>query len=196
LAIEPDGRRAAVVGEGGLVAEVDLDSLAVSYHPRALRTPARAHKALAGWQRSALWLPTGALAITGMDYSASVANGSEEMSGTPAGVTLVDTRDWTSRSVDGDASLITRIGSTLVAFGGAYASTPNAGTGIGVRGYSPDGVPRFQLFGADQVLDVQAAGGLAYIAGCDNRCFRIVDPASGAMVGTAQTLRPTQLVGL
>jgi hypothetical protein len=195
LAAAPDGRRAAVVGAGGLVAEVDLDSLAVSYHTRTVRTPARAHKALAGWQRSALWLPTGVVAITGRDYSASVANGTEEMSGTPAGVTLVDSRDWTSKGVDEGASLITRIGSTLVAFGGAYASGPNAGTGIGVRGYSPDGALLFQLFGTDQILDVQAAGGLVYVTGCDSRCFRIVDPASGAMVGTAQTLRPTQLVG-
>jgi hypothetical protein len=30
LAVEPTGRRAAVVGAAGLVAEVDLDSLAVT----------------------------------------------------------------------------------------------------------------------------------------------------------------------
>jgi hypothetical protein len=195
LAVQPDGRRAAVIAAGGLVAEVDLDSLVVSYHPRGVRTPARAHKALAGWQRSALWLPAGTLAVTGMDYSASVANGTEEMTGTPAGVTLVDTRDWTSKGIDEGASLVTRVGSTLVVYGGAYASGPNGGTGIGVRGYSPDGALRFQLFGAEQILDVQAAGELVYVTGCDRRCFRIVEPASGMVTGMAQTLRPTQLVG-
>jgi hypothetical protein len=118
------------------------------------------------------------------------------MTGTPAGVTLVDTRDWTSKGVDEGASLVMRVGSTLVAYGGAYASGPNGGTGIGARGYSPDGALRFELFGTEQILEVQSAGGLVYVTGCDSRCFRIVDPASGTLVGTPQTLQPTQLVGL
>jgi hypothetical protein len=57
LAIDPSGRRAAVVGAGGLVAEVDLDTLAVTYHPRAVRVLARAAKALQGWHRSAGGFP-------------------------------------------------------------------------------------------------------------------------------------------
>lgn len=59
LAVDPAGVRAAVVGADGLVAEVDLETLAVVYHPRAVRVQARAHKALQGRHRSATWLPSG-----------------------------------------------------------------------------------------------------------------------------------------
>jgi hypothetical protein len=44
--------------------------------------------------------------------------------------------------------------------------------------------------------EVHAAGGLVYVVGCDNRCFRTVDPVSGTVAGTAETSRPKQLVGL
>ena len=197
LAVDPTGRRAAVVAASGLVAEVDLETLAVAYHPRAVRTPARAGKAFEGWQRSALWLPSGTIAVTGMDYHATLKDGKEEMSGTPAGVTLVDTRDWTSTTIDTGASFISRAGATLVAYGGAYVSGSSSfATGIGLRGYSADGAVRFQLFGTEQLGDVQIAGGLVYVAGCNDRCFRIVDPVSGAVVGTAETVRTTRLVGL
>jgi hypothetical protein len=196
LAVDPGGSRAAVVGAGGLIAEVDLNTLAVSYHPGVARVPARAAKALEGWQRSALWLPSGTLAVTGMDYQATVKDGKEEMSGTPAGVTLVDTADWSSRVVDEGASYVDRVGNSLIAFGGAYSSGPVSPPGIGLRGYASDGALRFQLFGTEQIGDVQRAGGLAYVAGCNDRCFRIVDPTSGAMVGSAETAETTQLVGL
>lgn len=198
LAVDPTGRRGVVVTAGGLVAEVDLQTLAVAYHPPTARTPARAGKALEGWQRSAVWLPSGTLAVTGMDYHATVQNGTEQMSGTPAGVTLYDTSGWTSSTVDAGASFVARVGNTVLAYGGAYVSEGSAlsQAGIGLRGYAADGALRFQLFGSEQIGDVQTAGGLVYVGGCNDRCFRLVDPASGEMVGKAETAQTTRLVGL
>jgi hypothetical protein len=189
LAVDPSGAHAVVIGAGGLVAEVDLRSLVVTYHPSPTRTLARTAKALQGWQRSAIWLPSGRVAVSGADYSATVANGTEHMTETPAGLTLVDTRNWTLTAVDPGVSLLARSGDTLVAFGGGSA-------GIGIRGYSPAGALRFQLFGTEQIGEAQGVGGLVYAVGCGNRCFRIVDPVSGALGGTAETPLPTQLVGL
>jgi hypothetical protein len=136
-----------------------------------------------------------------MDYRATVKEGSDcapacpEMSGTPAGVTLIDTRDWTSTVVDDGASFLARAGNVLLAFGGAYVSGPSRLAGIGLRGYEADGTLRFQRFGSEQIGDVQMANGLVYVAGCNDRCFRILDPVSGALVAKTETLLTTRLVG-
>jgi hypothetical protein len=197
VVVGPAGTRAVVVGAGGVVAAVDLGTLAVSYHSRASRVPARVGKAVNGWQRSALWLASGRIAVTGIDYQGSVSGGQEEMSGTGAGLTLIDTRDWSSSKVDDGASFAARAGGVLVAFGGAYVNgSASRQPGIGLRGYGADGTLRFQLFGTEQIGDVQAAHGLVYVSGCDLRSFRIVDPVSGKMVGTAKTSMTTMLVGL
>jgi hypothetical protein len=52
LAIDPSGRRAAVVAAGGIVAEVDLDSLVVTLQHTAERTTAAAQKLMSGWAGS------------------------------------------------------------------------------------------------------------------------------------------------
>jgi hypothetical protein len=194
LAVDPSGRRAAVVAAAGLVAEVDLETLAVTYHPRGVRVPARAAKALQGWERYAVWLPSGALAVTGMDYDATVQDGTKEMTGTPAGLTFVDTRDWSSTVVDQGASFLARAGSLLVVYGGALTPGPSSGAGIGLRGYGPDGTLRFELFGAEQIGEVQVAGTLVYVSSCNDRCFRIVDATTGELAGTASTSDAVRLV--
>ena len=109
-------------------------------------------------------------------------------------MTLIDTRDWTSSLVDDGASFLARAGTGIVAFGGADGSGPEVRAGIGLRGYGADGTLRFQLFGAEQVGDVQVAGGLVYVPGCSDRCFRIVDPGSGQLMGKVETSRGTRLV--
>jgi hypothetical protein len=194
LALDPTRTKAAVVGADGLVAEVDLRTLSVTYHPRALRAPARAAKGLQGWQRRALWLDSGVLAVTGMDFGAAVKDGVEEVTETPAGLTCVDTGDWRSRVVDSGASYLGRAGSTVLAYGGATRQGL-ALSGIGLRGYGADGAARFQLFGNESIGDVQVAGGLAYVTGCGGRCFRIVDASTGALVASLSTPGDTRLVG-
>jgi hypothetical protein len=42
---------------------------------------------------------------------------------------------------------------------------------------------------------LQTVGGLVYVAACNDRCFRIVDPRTGTLAGTAETPRTSQLVG-
>jgi hypothetical protein len=172
---------------------VNLDTLAVVYHPRMVRTPARAAKALDGWQRYATWLPSGTLAVTGTDYEAKLVDDKEEQIGTPSGLSLVDTADWTTTVVDAGASFVARAGDVLVAFGGGWVGAKT--TGIGLHGYGADGSARFQLFAGEMIGEVQAAAGLVYVVGCSGRCFRIVDPHTGTLAGTAETPRTTQLVG-
>src|SRR3954453_857107 len=90
LAVDWPGRRAFVVA-AGLVAQVDLRTLAVSYHSlrrtpsllergRGWLDPEADAKSAGGPARSAVWLGDGRLAVTGAD---------EER---PAGLAFVDTR--------------------------------------------------------------------------------------------------------
>ena len=65
LAVDPVAGRAYVAGQAGLVAEVDLQTAAVSY--RDGRRPAAATKIVSGRHRQAVALGDGRLAVTGVD---------------------------------------------------------------------------------------------------------------------------------
>jgi hypothetical protein len=181
LAIDPSGRRAAVVAPG-LVAEVDLASLAVTLHRMTVRRPAIAQKAFDGWSRTAVWAAASTLAVTGTDYDAS--DNGFGMRAAPSGLTLVQTGSWKTRLIEPDASKVTRSGQTLLA----------TGVRIGLRGYTLDGSLRFHLFGGETLGAPQLVGGLAYLSGCGASCYRIVDPAAGRLIATALPRRETVLL--
>lgn len=183
LAIDPSGRRAAVVAPG-LVAEVDLSSLTVTLHRLEGRRPAAAQKAFDGWSRTAVWPSPSTIAVTGTDYDAS--DGGDRMRRAPVGLALVDTRRWESRVIEPGASQVAQAGRTLLATGVR---------GIGLRAYTLGGSLRFHLFGNESLPTPHVAGGLAYLSDCSNAlCYRVVDLLAGRLVGRALPRRPTVLV--
>jgi hypothetical protein len=108
LAADPDQGRAFLVPASGPVAEVDLATLAVSYHeldrPSPLRRlldwlvpGAQAKGIVEGPERNARWLRDGTIAVSGIDWSLRVENGQTAAVGHPAGLRLIDTRSWTTR---------------------------------------------------------------------------------------------------
>src|SRR5919199_999781 len=119
LAVDPEGNRAFVIQPDGPAAEIDLRTLAVSYHdlsaPRSLLarldgwlTPTARAKGLNGPQWRGLWLGDGLLAVTGTEETASTdANNQLVGSAAPAGLAIVDTRDWTIRMLDRGADTVT-----------------------------------------------------------------------------------------
>jgi hypothetical protein len=125
LAVDPARGRGYVADPGDRVIEVALATGDVGVHAPALRTPA---KSLRGPQRSAVWLGGGLVAVTGSDDDAGRQ---------PAGLRLVDVRNWTVRTVDADASRMLVARSVLVAFGEA-ATAP-------IRVYGLDGALRVEL---------------------------------------------------
>jgi hypothetical protein len=162
LAVDRRGRRAFVVQAGAPVAEVDLPSFGVSSH--ALQP--RAADAVAGPTRRALWLGRGLLAVTGSD----ARSGGRE---TPAGLTLVDTRRWRARMVDPRTTDARVVSGTLLA-----SSFLNGGrSGSGLTGYSLDGMPKFHLFGNDQILGAQPIGRNALVGG--PRGIALIDARTG-----------------
>ena len=195
LAVDPVGNRAYVVGAGEPVAEIDLATMTVAYHGGS-RSP---EKALSGPIREARWLANGQIAVTGYDTRAWIdSEGQEQELTTPAGLTLIDTRSWTSRPIDPDATSVAVSGELLLAYAWSYDATVAQASGIGVAAYALDGTPRFHVLDGP-VASVQAGAGLAYIwrpveEGSDETRLAIVDLAAGRVLRTVSFAQPPLLL--
>lgn len=173
LAVDPDARRAYVVGADEPVADVDLRTLHVAYHALApaRRLQARA-KNVRGPYRRATWLGDGVVAVTGDD----ARGGRFE----PAGVYVVDTRSWQRRMLAPEAWWFAVSGRSLVV---------PLETALAV--YGPDGVERLRVPG--RFGWVEAAGGRAY-AWQEGGTVLVVDLGTGA-TSTVAVDRPLTLLG-
>jgi hypothetical protein len=195
LAVDPEARRAFVVPHAGPVAEIDLRTLAVTYHEldrpsllgRLLRwlTPAAQAKVLEGPIRNARWLGDGMIAVSGVDYSlAPNAGGEPQMVAAPAGVSLIDTRSWTSRMLDDEASGFAVGAGLVVAQGGRWDSGQERGYGPGLRAFGLDGRERWRLHpGEYRWLD--PAGLLGYVQ-INESSTEVVDLVSGSVLATVR----------
>lgn len=194
FAVDPQGRRAFVLGQE-LAAEVDLRTLAVSYHTLGRRPsllsrlwnwlePAAAAKRVSGYDRRAQWLGADLLALSGTD---SGGNGGHR----PAGLLTIDTRDWSVTVIDRDATSFRVAGDLLLATGSGMETTP-----IGLVAYGYDGTRRFHLVEGEHAWLAQIYGGRAYVGIADGaQPLRIVDLATGQIVGTRQQPVPWLLLG-
>jgi hypothetical protein len=187
LAVDPVGRRAYVVSAGAPVATVDLKTLTTRYHN--VRRPASTFKPLEGTDRDALWLGGGVLAVSGSNERRQ----GQAFAYTPAGLDLVDTRTWTSRTIETRASGFVFASGILLAYGWTWQSGQEEPSGMGLAGFGIDGVERFRLFG-DAVLFPQSAGGLAYVWP-GGRGGAVVDLATGRVIGELAGLPRQLLVG-
>jgi hypothetical protein len=195
LAVSPDGSRAVVVPDGSRVLDVDLRTLAVAERDlsepvsllgrlRAWLEPAALAKGpLEGPVRSAAWLPGDRIAVAGWNYRQI---GDRAMVSEAAGLRLIDTRDWSVRTLAEGATAVAAAGDSLLAFGGTQG--PEGFRGIGLRGFGTDGREQFQLFGGRFVPSVTAVGRYAYAAEQSETRTRIevVDLVSGRVVRTVR----------
>jgi hypothetical protein len=174
--VDPDGGRAFVVNKSLVVAEIDVASLAVTYHELARRT---LQKSIEGPQRLAEWLGDGKLVIGGGDWKAGKTETAK-----PIGIQFVDTRDWTSRTIDAHSLWYDVIGGLIGVNGEGARRTYVV--------YGADGAPRWRTtLGVNQYVELQAGRG--YV--CDgDRLLRILDPATGTTTFTPT--KETQCVRL
>lgn len=182
FAVDPDGRRAFVVGPDLLTAEVDLDSLHVEYHAPGSSLlsrllgwlqPAAVAKAVSGPSRTAMWLGNGLVAVAGADYAHTRdAQGHEAVQTTPFGLRIVDTRDWRWRTIDREATWFTAGAGVLVV---DHQDEHGVRTAVA---YGYDGVERYRVVLAARSW-LSLSGGLGYVCE-ENRLRRVVDGAAGA----------------
>jgi hypothetical protein len=198
LAVDPAGGRAFVVAQQ-LVAEIDLRTLAVSYHelerPRSLLSrlrswlePVASAKQVSGYHRQARWLGSDLLAVAGDDTEDGVFS--------PAGLELVDTRTWSVRTIEPGASRFEVGDGVLLATGGRWDAVQRRSTGIGLSAYRPVGQRAFQLFDGEWAGLAQVYGNRAYVllpAQAD--VLHVVELATGRLVGTRAQPLPTLLLG-
>ena len=159
LAIDRSGRRAFVVQADGPPAEVDLRTLQVRSH--VLHPGGGSPDAATAGTRDALWLGNGLLAVTGVDNH--VARGTRGRTWTtPAGLTLINARRWSTRTIDDRATDVVRVGGTLVT--SSWIEPGARASGSGLTGYSFAGRRKFHRYG-DEPMGVRPLGRRLLVAG-------------------------------
>jgi hypothetical protein len=169
LAVDPTGARAVVFAAQAPAAEVDLDTMHVSYHRLGEVEP---QKPAAASIRRALWLGGDRVLVVGRDLVSSGPGGSSTAA---AGATLVDAADWGSCLLDAKGAGAAVTGDRILVYG---ARDPRA---LGLRGYDVEGREAFDLLRGEQVWDVHATGARAYVR-TPNAVY-VVDVRLGEIVG-------------
>jgi hypothetical protein len=202
LALDPASGRAFVVQAGAPVTEVDLRRLSVRYHELAepiswlgrlhdwLEPKAEA-KAMEGPERRAAWLGDGRLAVTGVDYQAMVdSKGQEQELDQPAGLKLIDTRDWSVRTLDHTTSSVAYAGGVLFAFGTSWDSRTSKMSGSGLTAYDPIGRELYHRYSRQPIGGVAAVPRGVLVGGNQgSSVFRhedVLEPRSGRVIGHAR----------
>jgi hypothetical protein len=197
LAVDPEGTRALVIPAGGRVAEVDLETLEVSYHDltepvsfwgrlRDWLEPAAQAKSIDGPDRNAVWLPTGLVAVSGAQYS----DDGDTIDITPAGLSLIDPSDWSVHRLSDEPSWVTYRGGALLASAWKPSSEQQK-----VLAFDPDGTLRFTLVREAADLS-QTSGSHLYATTYNGTRYEIVDLETGETVGRAAPKRETWLLYL
>lgn len=191
LAVDAAGGVAYVIGGDGLVATVDLHDLAVSYHRPASSvaarlsewlTPGAQAKGVNGPLRRAQWLGDGLIAVTGSDDSmVRQQDGTVAFATQPAGLQVIDTRDWSVRTVDAAADTATVAEGVLLATGGTWKSEGSSSTetGEGLAAYNADGSLLWRLGAGTRRWVLGAYRSRAMVQRASGNSYDVVDLATG-----------------
>jgi hypothetical protein len=173
LAVNAAGGRAYVVAAGDPIAEVDLASLSVSYHQATqqvsllgrlhdwVEPQAQAKGLLTRSTRAAIWLGDGRFAVVGMNGTGHWTTRRLEVKMVPSGLQVIDTRNWSSRTVDPRSSDLEVAKNALLTWGLSWDADTQKGTGLTVFG--PRGQKRFHLFGRQLLWGAQVVDGRAFV---------------------------------
>ena len=176
LAVDGAGNRAYVVAAGAPVAEVDLGSLASSYHAPAqpvsllgrlhdwVEPRAEAKEVLFRFARGAVWLGDGRLAVVGANGTPRWSKGRLSVKSVPSGLQVIDTRSWSSRVIDPGSSELAVARNALLSWGLSWDSGTGTEHGTGLTVFGSQGERRFHLFGTQVVWAAQIVNGRAFVS--------------------------------
>jgi hypothetical protein len=186
LAVDPSGGRAFVVApREPLVAEVDLASGAVVYHPLGASAAKGAEEA---WSRDAVWTADGQIAITGDHMPRPLRNGRPAGGPIPYGLRLVDPRDWSVRTVNRRTNVLDIAGDRLLANGTSWNAGWRKSKSTGLVAFDLSGQPAFDRFAGKDVAVLGDHGRYAYVWVRPDRMLHVLDLRTGRSVNTIPTL--------
>ena len=212
LVTDPEGHTAYVLDSGSEAAEIDLATLAVTYHSLSrpvsllgrldgwLEDTAQAKGAPDGGRRHAIWLGNGVLAVYGVDDHGTVdAAGTPQLTSTPSGLRLVNTCDWSVRTLDADADTAAVAQGALLTTGSAWHSDTQTETGTGLTIFGADGAVRAHLFGS-RPLWLETVGSRAFVPSTPAAPpaaigYDVVDVRSGEVVATVHDRELPMVLG-
>jgi hypothetical protein len=181
LVIDPAGRALVMGGRAEPLAEIDLDRLDVAYHEPSrtqslltrflswLEPAAEAKVPLAGSFRSGTWVGEGRLGVWGAD---TVRVGPDRADTTPFGLQVIDTNDWSVRTIDAKASHAACAGGTLLV----------SSAGDGLTGFDPSGTRRYQVFDGQAPWVAATFESLAFVS--FEHKMHLLDASTGRVLGT------------
>jgi hypothetical protein len=179
------GRLYAFAARGLLVAEVDLASGAVVYHPLG----ASAAKGNVGvWWRHAVWAGDGRIAVTGNHWPA--VRGRRLPDGpVPFGVRMIDTATWTISTFDRRPDSMHVGGDTVLAAGTRWFDAGRHPRSTGLLAFDHAGKRVFTRFAGREVVLLGSRGNLGYVWIRRTRTAHVIDMAGGRTLNTIRTGR-------
>lgn len=175
FALDPDGGRLFVVAARGLlVAEVDLASGAVAYHSLGA-TAAKGN--VDQWWRDAAWLGDGRLAVSGEHFRP--VRRRRMPNPVPFGLRIVDTRDWSIRTLDPRPNLIHVAGETVLASGTRWFGAGPVPRSTGLLAFDAAGRRIYVRFRGQAVQGIGSHGRLGYVWVWRTRRLHVIDLRDG-----------------
>jgi hypothetical protein len=185
LAVDQARLVAYVVGAHARVAEVDLRTMRAS-NRRIAPTPSLLSVGgcrACGADLAAVWLGRGRLAVAGYQLRPS---GPRRRRVRPAGAVVIDTREWTARTISRRAGAAIRAGDAVLVYDGRHpGGAPRRGDGLHV--HDGAGRLRYTVLRGERVGDVQVAGRRAYARTA--RGLRVVDLRRGRVIARFPRVR-------
>jgi hypothetical protein len=201
IAVDPASNTAYVIDDSGLVAQISLSNLSVSYHQldssllarlSAWITPTAEAKGLNGPTLTAQSLGDGLIVLTGTTESAvTQRDGSTVFSSAPAGVRIINTNTWNESTLDPSANSAVVTDGVLLVSGGSWRSdgTTTTSSGEGLAAYGPDESLRWRIDTGQIITVLVAYRSRALIQKVDNGPTYVAEPVRLVDLTTGRTLR-------
>jgi hypothetical protein len=182
LTVDPSGRRAYVVAarDRALVASIELASGRVEYHEPAEAPAARAAKGNvdARW-REASWLGSDSIAVTGFRSRPARRGSRLPPPEEPYGIRLIDTSDWSMRTLAREPNQAVVAGDRLLAHGTTWSRGWRRSESTGLLAFDAGGRPLFTRFPGEEVLLAGATDTHAYVWLRPKRTLHVLDLDDG-----------------